>query len=141
MRRSPVSTPLWLFTVAMLAPLGGCGMSTYGTGEVPEVALFREMSGGLLNRNDKKEPIEYQPRAPLVMPPAAEATATAQLPAPMETASAASPDWPMTPEERVGPAAGDDNLTAHNIQAEYRRLRPLANVFPDQAGTPDLRTR
>jgi hypothetical protein len=135
MRRPPVSTPFWLFTAVLLTPLGGCGLSTYGTGEVPEMALVREMTGGLLTKNEKKEPIEYQPRAPLVMPPTAEATATAQLPPPMETASAASPDWPMTLEERVGPA-GDDNLTAQNAQAEYRRLRPLSNVFPDQSGRP-----
>jgi hypothetical protein len=123
----------------VLTPLGGCGMSTYGTGEVPEMALFREMSGGILSKNEtKKEPIEYQPRAPLVMPPAAE-TAAAQLPAPMETASAASPDWPMSLEDRIGDAterAEDDNPYNDVNQAEYRRLRPLAGVFPDQGSRP-----
>jgi len=136
MRRSPV---FWFFGAALLLPLGGCGMSTYGTGEVPEMALFREMSGGILSKNEtKKEPIEYQPRAPLVMPPAAE-TAAAQLPAPMETASAASPDWPMSLEDRVGDAterAEDDNPYNDVNQAEYRRLRPLAGVFPDQGSRP-----
>lgn len=140
MRRSPVSAPLWLFAAAVLPlTLGGCGTSTYGTGEMPEMALFREMSGGLLNKNQKREPIEYQPRAPLVMPPAAEATASAQLPAPMETASAASPDWPMSLDERIGPAtarAEDDNPFNDVNQAEYRRLRPLAGVFPDQGSRP-----
>jgi hypothetical protein len=132
MRRSPV---FWFFGAALLLPLGGCGMSTYGTGEVPEMALFREMSGGILSKNEKKnEPINYQPRAPLVMPPA-ETAATTQLPAPMETASAASPDWPMSLEDRIGPA-GDDNVSPHNLQAEYRRLRPLAGAFPDQSGRP-----
>lgn len=139
MKRSPISVPLWLFTAAVLTPLGGCGMSTYGTGEVPEMALFREMSGGILSKNEtKKEPIEYQPRAPLVMPPAAE-TAAAQLPAPMETASAASPDWPMSLEDRIGDAterAEDDNPYNDVNQAEYRRLRPLAGVFPDQGSRP-----
>jgi len=136
MRRSPV---FWFFGAAVLLPLGGCGMSTYGTGEVPEMALFREMSGGILSKNEtKKEPIEYQPRAPLVMPPAAE-TAAAQLPAPMETASAASPDWPMSLEDRIGDAterAEDDNPYNDVNQAEYRRLRPLAGVFPDQGSRP-----
>jgi hypothetical protein len=113
-------------------PLGGCGMTTYGTGQVPEMALFTEMSGGILNKNKKKEPIEYQPRAPLVMPPSTE-TAAAELPEPMETASAASPDWPMALEERVGPAGGD---RPHELQAEARRLRPLAGVFPDQETRP-----
>jgi hypothetical protein len=136
MRRSPLSSSKWLLVVGALLPLGGCGMTTYGTGQAPEMALFKEMSGGFLSRNEKKEPIEYQPRAPLVMPPSGEAaTAAAQLPAPMETASAASPDWPVSPEERIAPG-GESELTAYNLQAESRRLRPLAGVFPDQERKP-----
>ena len=147
MRRSAISAPLFL-TAALFAPtiFAGCSSltSTYGTGQSPEMALFSEMTGGILNKGKKKEPIEYQPRAPLVMPPtAATATASAEgtplpsaagtpLPPPMETASAASPDWPMDPSERIGPA-GDGTLTAQNLQSEYRRLRPLAGVFPEQA--------
>ena len=34
------------------------------------MALFREMTGGLVGKGEKKT-IQYQPRAPLVMPPAA----------------------------------------------------------------------
>lgn len=136
MRRSPISAPLLLSSALLLTTLGGCGMSTYGTGEVPEMALFREMGGGFLTKNKKKEePIEYQPRAPLVMPPAAETATAEQLPAPMETASAASPDWPMSREDRVAPADArneDDNPYNDVSQAEYRRLRPLAGVFADQ---------
>jgi hypothetical protein len=68
--------------------LAGCGPSTYGTGEVPEFAILREVTGGL--GAPKKKPIEYQPRAPLVMPPSA-----AQLPAPVEPAAeAADVQWP-----------------------------------------------
>jgi hypothetical protein len=69
MRRSAISAPL-LLTAALLAPtmLSGCS-STYGTGKSPGMAMFGEMTGGLLNKGEKKEPIEYQPRAPLVMPP------------------------------------------------------------------------
>lgn len=132
MKRPGISRPLWL-TAALVVPpmLAGCGMtSTYGTGQAPEVAMFREMTGGLLNKNEKKEPIEFQPRAPLVMPPSATSGAS-QLPPPVETASAAAPDWPMDPSERIGPTA-DGPLTAHNLQVEYRRLRPLAGVFPEQ---------
>jgi hypothetical protein len=39
-----------------------------------------------MNKNQKKEPIEYQPRAPLVLPPATE-TAAAELPPPVESAA------------------------------------------------------
>lgn len=139
MRRSPISAPLLVSTAVLLTTLGGCGMSTYGTGEAPEMALFREMGGGILNKNKKKEPIEYQPRAPLVMPPSAADTATAQLPAPMETASAASPDWPVSMEDRIAPATArseDDDPRNDINQAEYRRLRPLAGVFPEQQASP-----
>jgi hypothetical protein len=138
MRRSPFSASLWFLAAAASLPLGGCGMTTYGTGQVPEMALFREMSGGILSKNEKKkEPIEYQPRAPLVMPPSAEtATAEQQLPEPMETASAASPDWPMDPSERIGASTEYDGNNPAAGQAEYRRLRPLAGVFSNQGGRP-----
>ena len=136
MRRSPVSVVLWLSAGAALLPLGGCGMTTYGTGQAPEMALFREMGGGILNRNEKKEPIDYQPRAPLVMPPSAETASAGQLPEPMETASAASPDWPMDPSERIGASAEYDGNNPAAGQAEYRRLRPLAGVFSNQGARP-----
>ena len=136
MRRSAISArllvPATLFAPAMLA---GCSMtSTYGTGQAPEMALFTEMTGGLLDKSEKKDPIEYQPRAPLVMPPtggeATIASASTQLPPPMETASAAAPDWPMDPSERIGPGSG--SVTAYNMHSEYKRLQPLADAFPEQ---------
>jgi hypothetical protein len=114
--------------------LSGCSpTATYGTGEAPEIALFREVTGGLLTKNEKP-PIEYQPRAPLVMPPTAE-----QLPTPVETADAASPDWPVDPGERVLASSGvDQNSRAGGSQAEYRRLKPLIGVMPQH--NPDLDT-
>jgi hypothetical protein len=139
MRRPQLPALVWSFAVpALLLPLGGCGMTTYGTGQVPEMAMFREVSGGFLNRNEKKEPIEYQPRAPLVMPPATE-TAGAQLPDPVQTASAASPDWPQSLEDRIGDAdarAEDDDPRNDVNQAEYRRLKPLAGVFSNAGARP-----
>jgi hypothetical protein len=116
--------------------LSGCSpTATYGTGEAPEMALFREVTGGLLTKNDKP-PIEYQPRAPLVMPPTAE-----ELPPPAETASAASPDWPIDPDERVLAASRiDEDARAGGSQAEYRRLKPLIGVLPQRsAGNLDTR--
>jgi hypothetical protein len=136
MKRFAISAPV-LVPAALLAPvlLAGCAMtSTYGTGHSPEVAMFSEMTGGLLDKNEKKEPIEYQPRAPLVMPPAGDPTTVASLsaplPPPMETASAVSADWPMDPSERIGASSG--SATAYNMQSEYERLRPLADAFPEQ---------
>jgi hypothetical protein len=117
--------------------LAGCAQtSTYGTGEMPEIAMFREVTGGLLNK-EEKEPIEYQPRAPLVMPPAA----GQQLPPPVDSASAASPDWPIDPDERtaaVDARNSDDNPLNDINQAEYRRLKPLVGVFPGSATSPTV---
>lgn len=130
MRRSAIFGPFWSSAILFLPiTLAGCAQtSTYGTGEMPEVALFREVTGGILNK-EEKAPIEYQPRAPLVMPPAA-----GQLPPPVESGSTASADWPVDPNERVASAdarANDDNPFNDVNQAEYRRLRPLAGVLPD----------
>jgi hypothetical protein len=108
----------------LAAGLGGCS-KTYGTGESPEMQLFSEMTGGLLNR-EEKEPIDYNPRAPLVMPPTAGA-----LPPPVETAAAANANWPLDPDEvSAGPNIAEDDNPQNDIsQAEYRRLRPLAGAF------------
>lgn len=128
MNRPAVSPVVWM-AAGLLAPalFAGCSpTATYGTGEAPEMALFREVTGGFLS-NEEKEPIEYQPRAPLVMPPS-----SGQLPAPSETADAASPEWPIDPDERVAALRSDDeDARAGGSQAEYRRLRPLAGVLPE----------
>lgn len=110
----------------LTAGLGGCG-ATYGTGESPEMQLFSEMTGGLMDR-DKKEPINYNPRAPLVMPPTQAASA---LPPPVQTASAANANWPMDPDQvSGGPDIPDDDNPNNDInQAEYRRLLPLAGAM------------
>ncbi|MGH6923441.1 MAG: hypothetical protein ACRED5_06850, partial [Propylenella sp.] len=122
-----------LLSAAMAAPawLAGCSpTATYGTGEAPEVALFREVTGGFLGSN-KKEPIQYQPRAPLVMPPTAE-----QLPPPAEAAAAASADWPIDPNQRVAALPrGSTDARYGGSQAEYRRLKPLIGVLPEPPRT------
>jgi hypothetical protein len=104
--------------------LGGCmSGATYGTGEVPEMAVFREMTGGLAS--EKKKPIEYQPRAPLVMPPA---QAQATLPAPVTTAdaTAGSTAWPQDPDQtKRSKDYGPENARTAISQADYDRLKPL----------------
>jgi hypothetical protein len=120
--------PLVLVALAPLAFAGGCSTTTYGTGESPEMALFSELTGniGILPGQKKKQPIEYQPRAPLVMP-----SNVAQLPEPTETASVTNPDWPVQPgEQQVASAAQADDDPRNDIsQAEYRRLRPVSGAF------------
>ena len=123
---------------AALPALGGCiSSTTYGTGQAPELAVFSEMTGGLTGGNKNKEPINYQPRAPLVMPP------DGQLQQPVESASAEGGPWPATPnadaiDDRA--AVRDDDIARNDITPDYaRRLRPLAGLIPpssdDQAGS------
>jgi hypothetical protein len=114
---------------ALLATTGLAGCmktATYGTGQAPEVALFREMTGGLLSR-EEKAPIQYQARAPLVAPPS-----TATLPPPVASAAVASAEWPVDPDQQSSGAVpyGDDLPRDDINQAEYRRLKPLAGVLP-----------
>lgn len=132
MKGSAIPAAHWLLA-ALVAPalFAGCSpTATYGTGQSPEIALFREVTGGILGSR-KKESIDYQPRAPLVMPPAQ------QLPEPVETASAASPDWPGDPDTRLASTAGPshqrkpgDEMRGGTGKAEYRRLKPLVGVLP-----------
>lgn len=107
------------------AVLSGCiSTATYGTGEHPEVAMFREVTGGL--GAPKREPIQYQPRAPLVMPPSGE------LPPPVDGAQVASADWPVDPDRTAPPSRLDDDT----ITPEKRReLQALYEQLPERERT------
>jgi hypothetical protein len=136
MRRSARNSAAGMVALAAAGGLGGCmSTSTYGTGESPEVAMFREMTGGIpLVGRSKKEAIEHQPRAPLVLPPSA-----AQLPAPMETADASHPAWPQD-EESAAPVPGEEvDPRAGGSQAEYRRLKPLGDAVGSGRGNSKYR--
>ncbi len=95
-------------------------MSTanYGTGESPEVAIFREMTGGMLS--PKKEPVVHKPRAPLVLPPSA-----GQLPAPAPAPQVASAQWPDDPDKRAKAARVYSDEPGEVTPDDYRRLKPL----------------
>jgi hypothetical protein len=131
MRRSAsFSAPCAAALLAAVAGLGGCmSTSTYGTGEAPEMAIFRELTGGF--GAQKQPPIEYQPRAPLVMPPST-ATAAAALPSPVQTASVANPAWPIDPDQTPKPSKYgdpmDDNARDDISPEEAARLKPLAGM-------------
>ena len=108
---------------AMSMGVSGCmSMTTYGTGEAPEISMLKGVTTGLSGQ--KREKISYDPRAPLVMPPAA------TLPEPLQQASAADPDWPVEPgspgtkvEDPLGPTSRTD-------QAYVRRLQPMVGALP-----------
>lgn len=101
--------------VLLSGAIGGCSSPTYGTGERPEMAMFREITGGI--GAPKQEPISYQPRAPLVMPPAA------NLQPPVAGAQVAQANWPVDPDQtnKPGRFSGDDELTPQK-RAELRAL-------------------
>lgn len=103
--------------------LGGCfSTATYGTGQAPEVAIFKEMTGNIGGK--KQPPIEYRPRAPLVMPPSGE------LRQPVEVASVGNAQWPDDPDKRVAgeKISGFDNPRDQVDQEYAARLKPLAGL-------------
>lgn len=120
--------------LGVAAGLGGCmSGATYGTGEVPEMAIFHEVTGGI--GSAKKEPIEYQPRAPLVLPPA---PAAGQLPPPVEAADAGGDggQWPHDPDkEKRSKEYATEHPRDAISQADYDRLKPLGALA--RPGGPD----
>jgi hypothetical protein len=79
--------------------LAGCmGAPTYGTDKPSDVQLLDDVSNivPIGSLQDKKPPIKYAPRAPLVKP-----ASTDVLPPPQnDIANANNPNWPESPEER-----------------------------------------
>jgi hypothetical protein len=133
MGRREISKPFMILAVlALPAGMGGCMKSaTYGTGENPEMAVFREMTGGFMSKRDKPQ-IAYEPRAPLVMPPNPE-----QLPPPVETAAATDTNWPVDPSARA--AANEASSKENTQQEEYQRLKPLGGLFANVSRERDTR--
>lgn len=79
--------------VIVASLLGGCiSPATYGTGEAPELSIFREATGGFVS--PAREKVDYKPRSPLVVPPRAELR-----PPESATTAAADPAWPKEPQE------------------------------------------
>jgi hypothetical protein len=113
-----------LSTAAAPVLLSGCGPSTYGTGQVPEMAILREVSGGLLS-TEQPAAIDYSPRAPLVVPPS-----TGALPPPVASAAAPGADWPGAPD--APPVVVAERTTYGSDDEEETRTRgrsPLASFL------------
>lgn len=91
-----VLKPLLLLGAALA--LSGCGsMTTYGTGTTAAQQTVDDLTGILALGGSKKgeDPIDYEPRPPIVEPP------TAALPAPGSgtSATALAGNWPIDPDE------------------------------------------
>lgn len=108
--------------LASLLALAGCNTPTYGTGKSPELSMIQELTGNLAGGTKKKEPIEYQARSALVLPP------SAQLPAPEEKlALSQSAAWPKDPDQNRRTAN-----TSGEIPEEFRRGRLARGSSPEQ---------
>ena len=122
------AAPLCALVALAATGLGGCiSTATYGTGEAPETTLLREATGGMLDKLDGEEKvaIDYEPRAPLVIPPAA------QLPTPSPAPSqVAGGNWPAD----HGQSSGERQIAAESGQTramspEYvRRMKALGEI-------------
>ena len=82
-------------SVAATVALAACNGTTYGTGKSPGLQTMEDIVGIASLSNDKKEPIDYEPRPPVVAPPT-----TAALPPPGGGSPVAS-NWPSDPDERA----------------------------------------
>jgi len=113
--------------VAALTLLGGCiSSTTYGTGESPGLAVFREIGGGVFGGilgKSEKDPIGYQQRAPIVAPP------ETSLPVPAQAVAAANPDWPDDPDRNKRAELSDEVTPGY-----YKRLGPLARLTQNRGG-------
>ncbi len=112
---------------AGLSLAGGCiSTTTYGTGESPELAVFREIGGGIFGGvlgKSESDPIRYEQRAPIVSPP------EANLPEPAEQVAAVNPDWPDDPDKRKRAELSDEVTPDY-----YKRVSPLARLTQNRGG-------
>ncbi|MEX0853515.1 MAG: hypothetical protein WD036_09585 [Bauldia sp.] len=77
-----------------LGALAGCSATTYGTGTSPGMQTLQDIVGLAALSNEKKEPIQYRPRPPVVAPPSVEA-----LPTPGSETATVAVNWPKDPDE------------------------------------------
>ena len=75
--------------------LAGCSGTTYGTGTSPGLQTVEDLAGIASLSSAKKDPIDYQPRPKVVLPPE-----MAALPAPTtaDSTTTVSADWPNDPD-------------------------------------------
>jgi hypothetical protein len=103
--------------------LAGCSATTYGTGVDPGVQTIKDVAG-IAMITEKKPPIDYEPRAKVVAPPAG-ADATLPPPGSGVTAGTDSPDWPNDPDVQAA------KLKADVAAREARGEKPAPLNLPD----------
>lgn len=121
------------FALIALA-LGACSGTTYGTGVSPGRQTVNDITGLVsLGSGGNKEPIEYAPRAAIVVPPP-----NAALPKPGEGEVAG--DWPVDPDEARKAklaAAGSKQQTDEEILSDPGFRLPKSNSVDYQDHSKD----
>ena len=75
--------------------LAACSGMTYGTGTPPGLQTVKDVAGLSSLSGEKRDPIDYEPRPAVVVPPE-----TAGLPPPSNGDTAVAANWPVDPDER-----------------------------------------
>lgn len=124
------AAPVGALALIAASGLGGCiSTATYGTGQAPETTLLHEATGGVFKKLDGKEEaaIDYEPRAALVIPPAA------QLPEPSPAPNQlAGGNWPTDHDQRGGEERGfiAEQGQTRAMTPEYtRRMKVLGGIM------------
>lgn len=135
-----VLTPLLLLGAAFA--LGGCGsMTTYGTGTTAAKQTVDDLTGILaLGSKRDQEPIDYEPRPPIVEPP----TATLPPPGSGPSATTVAGNWPVDPDEerkRIDALVKEKQEAGQSLkftvpegadQGNFNRSDPLARTNDDR---------
>jgi hypothetical protein len=132
-RRNGVFAVLWAPALVAALALGGCASSTSGfedEGPNEEPGDGNLMKGFMISMgavDPEAKPVEYQPRAPLVVPPKRD------LPKPQDTTASLGANFPRNPEDvtaemrrkGVKNASGEAMMTPDEL-ARYRLNAPVA---------------
>lgn len=129
-----------LAIAASAAVLSGCiAPTTYGTGVTPGAQTVEDIAGLVNMGGNKKAPIEYAARAPIVQPP----TQDMALPVPGSASTATATNWPQDADEAARQKAAMANNAspiqksdlAHNVQGGVVLADPGFRL-PSAAGRP-----
>lgn len=113
--------------------LAACNANTYGTGTPPGLQTIKDVAGITSLSGEKKEPIDYNPRPSVVLPPA-----TAGLPPPSNGDGALAADWPVDPDEQVRKLKADvAALAAEGKTLDFRLPTGATQPQDPYAGLTD----
>jgi hypothetical protein len=123
--------------------LSGCiGGPTYGTDKTAGEHLLDDLGSAVSLAPAKKDPVKYQPRPGLVLPPQQQQTALVE-PQQSLASREANPAWVESPEEtraRLREEA-DANKNDPNYVSPLAKRMPTAAVFPPRSSRRPIARR